>query len=207
MRYPRARVLDLPAKARAACPRRAGAPTSWTASGRPVRGETGGDRRGGLAGRVPEHAERHPAALPQVGRPSRRGPPSACARDRGRGHDRHQQHVEVVPQRGRRARAIRRSASSSRSTVRSETSAPGPRDVRACGARAAAGARSRRTMSRIPRNMQRRGSPGTSRARKSGSRSTTSWPRSRSSVRGVAQRGARLRRRACRACRGGNASE
>ena len=41
-----------------------GRPTIWTASGRPVRGEAGGHRRGGLAGRVPEHVERHPRRSP-----------------------------------------------------------------------------------------------------------------------------------------------
>ena len=143
------------------------------------RREPAGTRRGRLAGRVPEHAERHPAAFPQVGdgraaalhrpapgRRARRASASAARRSRPTG----------APTRS----AIRRSARSSclhgavGARARPGRAIARVRRSSRCGARS-------RPRCRASRGTCSATSTGTSRARKSGSRSTTSCPRSRSS--------------------------
>ena len=133
-------------------------------------------------------------------------PSITCAGDGGRGHASASAARRTRPTAGRRARAIRCSASQQPLDEPVADQRAGPARSRACGARAAAGARSRRTMSRIPRNISAT-ITGMSRARRSGSRSTTVVAEVAAAARRCRAAPCASRRRACRRVSGGNASE
>ena len=170
-----------------------GRPTIWTASGRPVRGEAGGNRRGGLAGRVPEHVERHPPGRPQVG--DGRAATLHQSRRHGRlGHHRGQQDVvfDEEPPDALGHAPLCRQQSVARAVGDEH---PGTRVAPGCGAPAAPGRSTSPTKSWIARNSRPR-ITGTSRARKSISCSTTVCPSPRrtSTVRSSAPRTSGVRR-------------
>ena len=90
------RLLSAP-PGRAACARACGAPTSWTASGRPCfENPAGTDAAGWPVEFQSTPNGTQPLSHCHVANAPR--PSITCAGARGPGHDRHQQHVELVPQ-------------------------------------------------------------------------------------------------------------